>query len=211
MPNPNLNAEVLLNIGFVDIAGWEADGAFLTYRLGHRHADKWLDEPNALYAFVSGGDVQYIGKTARSIRRRFTGYCRPGPTQSTNVRCHRKIKEAISEGAEIRILVFTPIAHFRYADFEINLAADLEDSLIKEFKPPWNGHKRGQPFPRRKSGKRPRRRRRLPMRIAGLLRTSRHEVWRPSQSRLAPPTTILATSTPGSMPAAISGAMENQS
>src|SRR5690606_33264923 len=34
----------------------------------------------------------------------------------------------------------------RYADFEINLAAGLEDSLIRQFDPPWNGRERGQPI-----------------------------------------------------------------
>jgi hypothetical protein len=40
--------------------------------------------------------------------------------------------------------VFTPISHFRYADFELNIAAGLEDSLIAEFDPPWNCRQQGQ-------------------------------------------------------------------
>lgn len=39
-----------------------------------------------------------------------------------------------------------PISHLRYADFEINLAAGLEDSLIRQFDPPWNGREKGQPI-----------------------------------------------------------------
>jgi hypothetical protein len=105
-----------------------------------------LDAKNALYAFVSGVEVLYIGKTARSIRKRYVGYCRPGKRQATNQRCHRNIKAAIARGAEIRIFAFAPITHLRYADFEINLAAGLEDSLIREFDPPWNGKDRGLPI-----------------------------------------------------------------
>lgn len=149
MSNHKLNGEVLLNIGFVDIATWEADGDFIAYRLVGGDSDAkqvMLHEPNALYAFACGEDVLYVGKTARSIGKRFVGYCRPGKTQQTNLRCHRNIKAALAEGAEIRILVFTPISHLRYADFEINLAAGLEDSLIKTFDPPWNGRERGQPI-----------------------------------------------------------------
>lgn len=86
----------------------------------------------------------YIGKTARSIRKRFVGYCRPGVSQVTNRRCHLKIKLAIDAGKEIRVLVFAPIPDLRYSDFEINLAAGLEDSLIRKFDPPWNGGDRGK-------------------------------------------------------------------
>lgn len=145
----SLNSEILLNLGFVDVGKWEALGNYIGYHLDGQDSDAdcvMLDVPNALYAFVRGDEVQYIGKTARSIRRRYVGYCRPGKRQRTNLRCHRNIKAALSQGVEIRILVFTPISQLRYADFEINLAAGLEDSLIRAFDPPWNGRERGQPI-----------------------------------------------------------------
>ena len=40
--------------------------------------------------------------------------------------------------------MFTPISNLRYLDFEINLAAGLEDSLIAAFAPPWNGREKGK-------------------------------------------------------------------
>lgn len=144
-----LNGEVLLNIGFVDVGKWEAAGDYIGYRLDGQDSDAnqiMLDVPNALYAFARGDAVLYLGKTARSIRRRYVGYCRPGKRQRTNLRCHRNIKAALAQGVDIRILVFTPISQLRYADFEINLAAGLEDSLIRAFDPPWNGRERGQPI-----------------------------------------------------------------
>ncbi|RFC65803.1 GIY-YIG nuclease family protein [Mesorhizobium denitrificans] len=148
MANPELTAEVLLNIGFVDVGRWQPSGDFIVYHLDGDDAEAnevLLDAPNALYAFVRRDEVLYIGKTARSIRKRYVGYCRPGKRQATNLRCHRNIKAAIAEETEIRIFVFTPISHLRYADFEINLAAGLEDGLIRQFDPPWNGKDRGQP------------------------------------------------------------------
>jgi hypothetical protein len=42
--------------------------------------------------------------------------------------------------------VFNSPAHFQYGDFEINVAAGSEDSLIAEFRPPWNGKYRNQPI-----------------------------------------------------------------
>lgn len=149
MPNPELDAEVLLNIGFVDLGRWQVAGDVIAYELDGPDAEAnqvLLDARNSLYAFVKGEQVLYVGKTARSIRKRYVGYCRPGKRQVTNQRCHRNIKAAIGEGTEIRIFVFTPIAHLRYADFEINLAAGLEDSLIHAFDPPWNGKDKGQPI-----------------------------------------------------------------
>ncbi|WP_234837694.1 GIY-YIG nuclease family protein [Sinorhizobium meliloti] len=149
MTDSQLTAEVLLNLGFVDVGKWQPKGDSIAYDLDGADAsasEVLLDAPNALYAFVRDDQVVYIGKTARSIRKRYVGYCRPGKTQATNQRCHRNIKAAIAEGTEIRIFVFTPITHLRYSDFEINLAAGLEDSLIREFDPPWNGKDRGHPI-----------------------------------------------------------------
>ncbi|WSG73683.1 GIY-YIG nuclease family protein [Rhizobium beringeri] len=138
MTDSHLTAEVLLNLGFVDVGKWQPKGDSIAYDLDGADAsasEVLLDAPNALYAFVRCDRIVYIGKTARSIRKRYVGYCRPGKTQATNQRCHRNIKAAIAEGTEIRIFVFTPITHLRYSDFEINLAAGLEDSLIREFDP----------------------------------------------------------------------------
>lgn len=145
----NLNRDTLLNLGFLDVAKWEWSGEDIAYHLdGERAAANQvlLDDPNALYAFVQGDAVQYIGKTTRSVRKRFATYRKPGRTQRTNLRCNAKIKEALRAGSEVRVLVFSPISQLRYLDFEINLAAGLEDSLIKEFDPPWNGRERDRPI-----------------------------------------------------------------
>jgi hypothetical protein len=96
-----LNAEVLLNLGFVDVGRWVPSGKYIAYQLDCENASAngaLLDAKNALYAFVSGDQVLYIGNTARSIRKRYVGYCRPGIRQATNLRCHRNILEAIAHG-----------------------------------------------------------------------------------------------------------------
>lgn len=149
MENLKLDADVLLNIGFVDIGRWMPKGDAITYQLDGENAsanEALLDSKNALYAFVKGHDVHYIGKTSRSIRKRYVGYCRPGQRQATNRRCHNNIKMAIADDYDIRIFVFVPITHLRYSDFEINLAAGLEDELIRQFNPLWNGKNKGQPI-----------------------------------------------------------------
>lgn len=109
-----------------------------------------LDAKNALYAFVKGDGVLYFGKTARSIRKRYVGYCPPGQRQATNKRCHDNIKMAIAENNDIRIFVFVPITHLRYSYFEINLAAGLGDELIRQFDPPWGSRSPNPPNARRR-------------------------------------------------------------
>ncbi|WP_051622465.1 GIY-YIG nuclease family protein [Acidocella facilis] len=103
-----------------------------------------MDERNSLYAFIHGDKVEYIGKTARTVRARFAGYQNPARSQRTNCRCNSKIRELLGQGASVRIFVFNPISYLRYGDFEINLAAGLEDALIEAFDPPWNGRELGR-------------------------------------------------------------------
>lgn len=144
----SLTKESLTLIGFADVGAWLTSGETITFKLDPEKptvSDLLVDTPNALYAFVRCDTVQYIGKTTQSVRKRFVGYRNPGQGQRTNLRCNAKIKEALAAGGEVRILVFTPIPDLRYGDYDINLAAGLEDSLIRAFDPPWNGRDKGKP------------------------------------------------------------------
>lgn len=138
---PDLNADVLLNMGFRDVGFWAAkdDEGRLGYEFDGVNDGSLFDVSNVLYAFVQGEEVKYIGKTTRSVRKRFVGYCSPSGRQITNIKNNRLIRGAIANGKQIRIFIFTPISHLSYADFPINLAAGLEDSLVARFRPSWNG------------------------------------------------------------------------
>lgn len=93
----------------------------------------------ALYAFVCRDSVLYIGKTSVGLKQRFGGYCKPANDQSTNLKCHRHIRKMLAEGKTIQIYALSGDTPLRWGGFEINLAAGLEDSLISELEPPWNG------------------------------------------------------------------------
>lgn len=144
-------ADALLEIGFRDVGEWFwAEGRRgLEYRLDGAHAAAHrplLDEAPALYAFVQGERVVYIGKTARTLRDRLSGYRNPGRTQRTNWRCNEKIREEVAAGRPVRIFVFCPspqVALLRFGEFAIDLPAGLENALIEAFEPPWNGGERG--------------------------------------------------------------------
>lgn len=141
------NASDLRALEFLDIASWqhgELPGR-LAYASDNGREDQFAvltTAPNALYAFVCGEDVMYIGKTARTIKARFMGYRFPGASQTTNIRCNQRIRELIDRGKSVRILVLAPTSSLQWGSFALDLAAGLEDSLIRHFQPPWNGKDR---------------------------------------------------------------------
>lgn len=93
---------------------------------------------NVLYAFVKGDDVLYIGKSVRSLRQRLYGYENPGPTQSTNIKANKLIREALGGQSSIAVYAFADPGDLRRGEFHLNLAAALEDNLIATLRPPWN-------------------------------------------------------------------------
>ncbi|MHC1546994.1 GIY-YIG nuclease family protein [Phyllobacterium sp. K27] len=120
--NKDLNVEALYAIGFQQVAQWKLNDPFLSYEVEVGDEDRLkplFDVGNALYAFCKGADVLYIGKTTQSLKRRMIGYCRPGKTQATNLRCNEKIRAAAEKGVEVFILAFAPTNQLQFGGFEI--------------------------------------------------------------------------------------------
>jgi hypothetical protein len=82
----------LKSIGFTLAGQWELAEKGIVWEL-HDFANTY----NALYAFAVDGELTYVGKpVARSpLRSRFAGYRNLGPTQSTNIRNNRNIRESL--------------------------------------------------------------------------------------------------------------------
>ena len=121
-------------IGFTRAGSWSLDGATIVCELVQHASAR-----NILYAFVIEDCVLYIGKSVRSLCTRMCGYRSPEPTQSTNVRNNRNIRKALERGQLVEVFVLPDNGLLHYGGFHVNLAAGLEDSLIKELKPAWNG------------------------------------------------------------------------
>jgi hypothetical protein len=141
----------LTAIGFRDIGHWSAADreGHLRYVLDGAvpDADKaLLDVQSALYAYVEGGAVLYVGKTARSLKRRLQGYCTPSKSAITNWKCNGNIRSLLAQGTEVRIFIFAPTDDLKYGDFDIDLPAGLEEALILAFVPPWNGREGSKPI-----------------------------------------------------------------
>lgn len=131
----------LCDVGFEIAAVWAMNGTELEYcftEVPDERLAAMFAVNNALYAFCSSEAVLYIGKTTRTLRKRLAGYCRPGSSQRTNLKCHEHIKADLANGNEIVLLAFAPANDQFFRGHEINLAAGLEDALIRRFSPAWN-------------------------------------------------------------------------
>jgi hypothetical protein len=123
----------LLNIGFIKIGQWVLSDGVIKVDITSNSKEK-----NLLYCFVLDNKIKYIGKTTRTISERLNGYLNPNESQRTNVRINQKIHKVLKKGVNIDIYIFSHNGLLKYGNFEINLAAGLEDSLIKELQPKWN-------------------------------------------------------------------------
>jgi hypothetical protein len=126
----------LKSIGFTLAGQWELAGNGIVCEL-----QDFANTYNALYAFAVDGELMYVGKTvARSpLRSRFAGYRKPGPTQSTNIKNNRNIRESLDRGKRVEVYVLPDSGVFYFGGFHLNFAAGLEDSLVRDQNPRWNG------------------------------------------------------------------------
>ena len=120
-------------MGFRKFGEWQAEGESIKCILADDAKAK-----NVLYAFISEGRVLYIGKTVRSLKQRMYNYQNPGSTQSTSIRCHGLILKAVTSGQSIEIHALPDNGLLSYGGFHVNLAAGLEDNLVKKIRPKWN-------------------------------------------------------------------------
>lgn len=126
----------LLDIGFEPAGHWLLSEGKLVFVLARHSTQK-----NILYAFVCDGEVMYVGKTVQTLVKRMSGYRTPGRTQITNIGNHHRIVELINSGSAIEILALPDSGLMHYGPFHLNLAAALEDDIIRKLDPKWNGGK----------------------------------------------------------------------
>lgn len=125
--------EALLKIGFRKVGDWILHGGRLDVKLSEHAPHR-----NTLYVFVIDGKPVYVGKTTQTLLKRLKGYIQPGSKQVTNTRNKADLVDALSRGQEIEIFILPDEGLVRYGEFDLNLAAALEDSIIRVVQPPWN-------------------------------------------------------------------------
>lgn len=124
----------LLEIGFQPAGHWLLDHDEVVFILTRHSTQK-----NILYAFVCDGQVKYVGKTIQPLAKRMAGYKNPGIGQSTNIRNNKKIRDLLIGGGAVEILALPDNGLMHYGQFHLNMAAALEDDIIKVIAPEWNG------------------------------------------------------------------------
>ena len=127
------NLSILSFLGFEKAGCWNISNDSIDF-----HLTKYQREKEVLYAFISDQNVLYIGKTGRTLRQRLYGYKNPGHSQQTNIKNHDRIKKSITNGSRIDIYVLKQKEDIEYKGIKLNLAAGLEDNLIRRLRPLWN-------------------------------------------------------------------------
>lgn len=125
--------ESLTEIGFRKVGEWKLTGDNIDIEINEESNSK-----NILYSFVSEGEPLYIGKTTQQLKKRMYGYKNPGPTQTTNIRNNRNLKEMLQTGKIVELYVLPDHGLLHFGKFHLNLAAGLEDSIVKTLSPKWN-------------------------------------------------------------------------
>jgi hypothetical protein len=120
-------------IGFRKVGSWKLVSGRPVCAL--ESAPPWQD---VLYAFVSGGEVLYIGKTTKGLSKRMYGYRHPGPKQRTNIMVNTRIAKHLAAKRPIDVFALCDVEPIRCGEFALNVAAGLEDPLIRELRPKWN-------------------------------------------------------------------------
>ena len=123
----------LADIGFRIVGKW-----YLSGRTMQSELHDCADSRNVLYAFTSGKRVLYVGKTVQMLRKRLSGFRTPGRTQWTNIKVHKSIKKLLQQRKAVRILALPDTGLLEHHGLHVNLAAGLEDSVIRDLKPEWN-------------------------------------------------------------------------
>ena len=125
--------ERLENMGFKQVGEWSVDLGKTKFILHDTSSAR-----NVLYAFISQNTVMYIGKTVQTLKQRMGGYKNPAPTQSTNIKGNKFITEALMTSRPVAIYALLDDGLLYYGGFHVNLAAGLEDNLVKAIRPAWN-------------------------------------------------------------------------
>ena len=124
----------LIEIGFQQAGHWRLEDGRLVAELS-----RLATQRNILYAFICNGEVKYIGKTASTLAGRMRGYRNPAETQTTNIRNNSRIREILEADGTVDIYALPDNGLLHYGAFHLNLAAGLEDDLIRVINPEWNG------------------------------------------------------------------------
>lgn len=131
--DPNEQRGLLSKFGFKHAGSWKLWVNTMRLELN----DLSTTSP-ALYAFVKGTQVLYVGKTALTLKQRMYQYLHPGPTQITNIQNNHNLIQELRTTNEVEIMCWSDPDPQIDEEYFLDKAAGYEVALIRKFRPPWN-------------------------------------------------------------------------
>ena len=128
------NIKKILDLGFEYAGFFKKTSDNIACHWSNENCKKYTE---VLYAFVYEKKVHYIGKTTQEFKKRIYGYLKPNTSQATNFRLNENIRKTLKLDEAIEIYIFKP-DKIEFKGYAINVAAGLEDSIIRAIQPPWN-------------------------------------------------------------------------
>lgn len=117
----------LVAIGFKEIGHWSLKGDNRTCV----PIIKAGNERDVLYAFVVGSSVKYIGRSMAGISTRLKKY----PHER---KMRKYLLKTLLSHKKIKILQLMFPYQFKFGEFDFNIPAGIEDSIIGGIQPAWN-------------------------------------------------------------------------
>jgi hypothetical protein len=95
-------------------------------------------DPEALYAFVSGGEVVYVGREREAFGGSIDAGGPLGMVRRHTTDNDRRIIETLMGGREIEIRALASSEPVTYRGWRLNIGAGLQDALVRRVQPAWN-------------------------------------------------------------------------
>jgi len=96
------------------------------------------DRGPALYAFVSGDDLLYIGRTSVPLAKWLARYTEPTPTPKEVFRNRALLLSRLSVGQSVEIWALVDWEPVSHRGVDIDVPAGLEAALVRHLRPEWN-------------------------------------------------------------------------
>jgi len=125
--------KILDELGFEAAGSWALDNGRPAPELASGRSSG-----EALYAFVSDGEVVYIGRAREAFGGQIGGGDEPlGLVRRFTTDNDRRIIETLMGFRTIEILAMEPTEAVTYRGWRLNVAAGLKEALVRKIQPAW--------------------------------------------------------------------------
>jgi hypothetical protein len=130
----------LLALGFRKTGDWRLNGTNLECGLTDKDP-----RGNFLFAFVIAQKIKFLEYSRMSLEARMDAFVHTDNRyavvfQPVNKRVREKLIASLEADEQVEIWAFHPSEETLYRGYRVDLAAGLFYTLLKAFKPDWNGY-----------------------------------------------------------------------